>query len=297
MARARLVAVPLTAALLVAIAVGAAARPAGVSTGSVDRQASIDAATVILTLIGMAFLAGIGVIVWALVTAERRRGRGSGNEPSGVPLRYQLLAGAVALGMLALLAVILIVSHSAAHHPTGGGTRPIVSRQIPTPKPLPYSIGVGGVTAGVASMVVAGFAGWWWLRRRRGRRRSGAFGVDLPDSETLAADVMAGLRSTLAELAVADPRREPDARRAVIAAWMAMTDAIGRHWREREPSEAPFEYLQQALTGAGVGPASAGRLTTLFEEARWGGRAVGEEMRADAIAALDAVHAELRAAA
>jgi hypothetical protein len=295
-ARARLVAVPLAAALIVAIAVGTAAHQTP-ANGPADQQASIDAATVVLTLLGMALALAVAYFAWNMLTAERRRGQRRSTAHDRPSWRQQLLVSAAALGLVvgAWLLVVLWPAHG--HHAGGGGLLQGL-RSPPRTKPLPYDAAVGGITAGSAAAVLAVVALFYGLRRRlwRLRRRRPAFLADLPATAgDLTADVMAGLRGELAALEIPDPRSEPDPRRAVIAAWTAMTEAIGAHWRRRGASETPVEYLREALAGAGVGTAAAGRLTSLFEQARWGGAAVGEEMRAEAIRALDAVRSELQA--
>lgn len=295
-ARARLVAVPLAAALIVAIAVGTAAHQSP-ANGPADQQASIDAATVVLTLLGMALALGVAYFAWSVLTAERRRGQRGGTAPARPSWRQQLVVSALALALV-VGAWLLVVLWPATGHHGGGGGLPHGLRLPPSSKPLPYDAAVGGLTAASAAAALAVVALAYGLRRRLGRlrRHRPAFLADLPATAgDLTADVMAGLRGELAALAIPDPRSEPDPRRAVIAAWTAMTEAIGAHWRRRAASETPVEYLREALTGAGVGPAAAGRLTSLFEQARWGGGAVGEEMRGEAILALDAVRAELRA--
>jgi hypothetical protein len=291
--RARLVAVPIAAALVVAIAVGAAARSGG-GSGPTNPEASVDAVTIVLTLLGMAIAGAFFFLLWSLLTGERARQGGPETPRQRVPLRTQLLILAGVLLVLAGAVVAVVLAHPNAQRlgagAGGGGHLPKPSKSAP----LPYSATVGGATAGAVVLVLGILLLLVRLRRigRRGRRD--AFLADLEGPDAVPASAPAeGISLPLDGVTVADPLTEPDPRQAVIAAWMAMTEVIGRCWRPREPSEAPFEYLQAALTGAGVQPGSAHRLTTLFETARWGGRPVGEEMRAEAVAALDGVRREL----
>jgi hypothetical protein len=64
----------------------------------------------------------------------------------------------------------------------------------------------------------------------------------------------------------------------------------------RRASEAPREYLARFEAGLGGGRGPAERLTTLFERARFSPHAIEEPLRADALAALSALRAELEAA-
>jgi hypothetical protein len=108
-----------------------------------------------------------------------------------------------------------------------------------------------------------------------------------------------------------DLEREPDPRRAVIAAWARMERGLAAAGLPRRPSEAPFEYATRVLETA-LDPAAPGspdgfggpvqlfsvhRLTGLFERAKFSHHRIGEGDRHEAIAALRAVRRELAEAA
>ena len=108
-----------------------------------------------------------------------------------------------------------------------------------------------------------------------------------------------------------DLEREPDPRRAVIAAWARMERGLAAAGLPRRPSEAPFEYAARVLETA-LDPAAPGspdgvrgprqlssvhRLTGLFERAKFSHHRIGEADRHEAIAALRAVRRELAEAA
>jgi hypothetical protein len=291
--RARLLALPVFTLLIVAVVYGAAARAGGAGPSSTDEQASIVATTVIVTLLGLSMVAFLLVAIWHMLTGERRRGPAQ-EQPPALGLKYQLIGGAIVITIFALL-VLLFAEFAHRHAPTvAGGALRSQSHAYPNTHPLPYSVAAGAwTTAAFAALVAAVFV-YPRARRRLLRRGQKPFadlsGLSAPEPLVDAT----AMRQPLAAVVVADPRTEPDPRRAVMAAWMAMTDVIGRLWRPRQDSEAPQEYVNEALLEAGVGSGSAARLTNLFEFARWGGRQVGEEMRAEAIAALEAVRAELR---
>jgi hypothetical protein len=95
--------------------------------------------------------------------------------------------------------------------------------------------------------------------------------------------------------AIEDLRRDPDPRRAVIAAYARMEQALTSYGFPRRPSEAPYEYLHRvARELEAEGPVAA--LTELFEVAKFSEHAIDETMRGRAIDALTAVRAEVRTA-
>jgi hypothetical protein len=62
----------------------------------------------------------------------------------------------------------------------------------------------------------------------------------------------------------------------------------------RRPSEAPFEYLERALTALDASSRAVRRLTDLFERAKFSHHDPDPAMRDEAIDALVAVRDELR---
>ena len=91
-----------------------------------------------------------------------------------------------------------------------------------------------------------------------------------------------------------DLRRERDLRRAIIAAYARMERALAGAGIPRQPSEAPFEYVERALGDLETSAESVRRLTDLFEWAKFSQHEPGPEMRDEAIDALVAVRDELR---
>ncbi len=92
-----------------------------------------------------------------------------------------------------------------------------------------------------------------------------------------------------------DLRREPDLRRAIIAAYARMERALAVAGIPRRPSEAPLEFLARALEGLDASADAVTRLTDLFEWAKFSPHEPDEAMRDEAIAALEALRDELRA--
>jgi len=86
--------------------------------------------------------------------------------------------------------------------------------------------------------------------------------------------------------AIDDLEREPDPRRAVIAAYARMEGVLGRHGLRRNPSETPLEYLRRVLLDVTASSDAVERLTALFERAKFSQHDVTEAMKREAIDAL-----------
>jgi hypothetical protein len=91
-----------------------------------------------------------------------------------------------------------------------------------------------------------------------------------------------------------DLRRDPDLRRAIIAAYARTELALAQAGLPRRSSEAPFEYLERALGSLDTSADAARRLTGLFEWAKFSPHDPEPAMRDEAIDALVAVRDELR---
>jgi len=137
----------------------------------------------------------------------------------------------------------------------------------------------------IVGLIVGGiFAAWWSSRRRR---RAWARNGEPTLGEELA-DVL--------EESLNDLRAERDPRRAVIAAYARLERVLAAHGLPRRPSDAPFEYLGRLLHDLSVSGEAVRRLTLLFERAKFSPHEVGQAMKEEAIAALQALQDELRAA-
>ena len=91
-----------------------------------------------------------------------------------------------------------------------------------------------------------------------------------------------------------DLRREPDLRRAIIAAYARMERALAAAGIPRDAADAPFEYLERALRSLDTSAAAVRRLTDLFERAKFSQHEPEPATRDEAIDALLAVRDELR---
>ena len=113
-----------------------------------------------------------------------------------------------------------------------------------------------------------------------------------PPEQGAAEELEAVLTETLGELEL-----DPDPRRAVIQAYVRMEAVLGAHGHARLPHEAPLEYLARVLRELDVRAEAAHALTELFERARFSHHEIDAAMRAEAVASLEAVRDDLRAAA
>lgn len=128
----------------------------------------------------------------------------------------------------------------------------------------------------VAATAVALAAGAVMLLR--GRRRSAvAAGDGTAPPDDLAVSISD---------AIDDLEREPDARKAVIAAYARMEGVLARRGLARRVSETPLEYLRRALLDLTSSRAAVERLTRLFESAKFSDRPVTVATKHEAIAAL-----------
>jgi len=96
--------------------------------------------------------------------------------------------------------------------------------------------------------------------------------------------------------AIDDLEAEPDARRAVIAAYARMEGALARSGLERAPSETAVEYLRRILSGLTSRGDAVSRLTSLFELAKFSQNEIDNGMKQDAIGALRTIRADLAGA-
>jgi len=142
--------------------------------------------------------------------------------------------------------------------------------------------------AGAAALALAGGAAVAvvLLRRRRAPRDLVAAPDALPEALEAAFDA-----------SLDDLRREPDARRAVIAAYARAERVLAEHGLPRRPAEAPLEYLARVLLGLRVRANAVLELTELFERAKFGPHRIDASMKDEAIAALAAVRDDLGATA
>ena len=96
--------------------------------------------------------------------------------------------------------------------------------------------------------------------------------------------------------AIDDLEAEPDARRAVIAAYARMESVLARRGLRRRVSETPVEYLRRILLGLTARVDAVARLTDLFELAKFSQHDIDTSMKLEAITALREIRDDLQAA-
>ena len=133
-------------------------------------------------------------------------------------------------------------------------------------------------------LVVGGAALWWWWRRRRA-----ALGVLEAAEQTVVEDVAVSIGE-----AIDDLEAEPDARRAVVAAYARMEAAFARNGLDRRPSETPVEYLRRILLELTSRGDAVQRLTVLFEQAKFSTHVIDVTMKRDAIQSLQVIRDDLQ---
>ncbi|MDX6452518.1 MAG: hypothetical protein QOH16_2567 [Gaiellaceae bacterium] len=138
----------------------------------------------------------------------------------------------------------------------------------------------------LAALAVGG--GWFYYVWRRRTKRTAA---PLELEQTVAED----FASSIGE-AIDDLESEPDARRAVIAAYARMETVLARSGLKRRPSETPVEYLRRILLGLTSRGDSVTRLTSLFEQAKFSRHPIDAAMKQDAIGALREIRDDLQGA-
>jgi hypothetical protein len=138
----------------------------------------------------------------------------------------------------------------------------------------------------LAGLVVGG--GWFYYAWRARKKRTA---VPLELEQTVAEDFAASIGDAIDEL-----ESEPDARRAVIAAYARMETVLARNGLRRRPSETPVEYLRRILLGLTSRGDSVSRLTSLFEQAKFSRHTIDASMKEDAIGALREIREDLQGA-
>ena len=269
-------------ALVIAALAARSYRPFGGEGGS-DRAAStvfVDSMfTVALVLAVVVLVLGV---LWFRFDTRRARGKrqSSGLGSLVAYLIFILLAVSVGRGLLQRW-------HEINGRPGEAGAlafpKPLDKNPSAVPEQLRAPQFVWPLAAGMGALLVAAVIAAVVISRRR---RAG-----LATSE----EALADLKQALGE-AIDDLRREPDPRRAVVAAYARMEHALSIYGLPRRPAEAPYEYLGRVAKELEAED-SVADLTELFELAKFSEHEVDEAMRGQAIAALSAVRDEVRIAA
>lgn len=229
----------------------------------------------LITLVGVIAIVSTGL--YLLGVAHRQEHRAAFHPPK--PWRTLLALLAFGATVAALIAVLHRFGHSTQQVKLPPPPAAQGPREAPQAEPVsfdwvPVAV-VGGLT--VVGLVVAG------ALLLRGRVPKGHL---RPPAAIAVADAL--------DESLADLLDEPDARRAVIAAYARMETALARSGLARADAEAPREYLARALLGLGAGGDSVALLTRLFERAKFSPSEVDAGMKEAAISTLVTLRDELR---
>lgn len=229
------------------------------------------------TVVGIALEA----VLAALLVATFRRGD-DGTEVARklrLGLKYLLIAAMVALAVAVIVSLHLHLAsgnHRTATPPTIGPLKP------PKKKPPEGNLPSWLIFVLLIPVLIAAILGVLNLRFRI-RRRPGY----RPPRGSLAMDPES-LRDALSEGAAAlRDTHYDDARKAIIACYVAMERSLVDKGTEKTAADTPDELLARATAAGLIHGAAASTLTGLFYEARFSTHPLGADKRERAVAALD----------
>jgi hypothetical protein len=266
--------------LLMLVIVGIrAAGPAAGSQGPWRQHALI---------IGIALEAALTALLAGLVIRARRS---SPADPLPAMLRRDLRR----VTLTVMIAIVVFAAASELEHEFGGARPHNRVLEKARPKPfghLPKLTHAGSVHLGylpyalLAVVLLAALVVCAILISRMRLRDPGGYPGEAHDESTSLRKAVESGRTAL--------RAVDDARAAIIACYLAMEESLAKAGTSRTAAETPDELLTKAIaTGLLTGPA-AGQLTGLFYEARFSSHDLPGTVKDTAMAALDAISAELR---
>jgi hypothetical protein len=221
-------------------------------------------------------LAGLAVLVY-------------GMRPSARPRRSR--AQAAAGRLIGILTIVIVVSLLLHQHHNARAIAPVV----PAPSSGLGSPASTGPPRAPSRHTQSSGPTWWEIAGL-----ASAAGLALLATQftrrpqaVLDEDAQAGHLVALLDDSLEDLRRDPDARRAVIATYARMERGLAAGGLKRDPAATPLEYLSDVLAAHRVSEPAASRLTELFEQAKFSDHVIDDEIRREAIAALEAVRREL----
>ena len=265
--------------------------PLGAGSGATHALGAVVLALGVLVCV--AVLAVIVAVLWPETVPGRKRGSDEGLFAS---YRPDMSRGekAVLIGLLTVIlggvgsVVWVIITHHTGPHPVTLGHGPVVgfggspTRHHSTPAP-PAGGGSSAIAPAVIAAIVAVIATGLAVLYVRRRSQPAPEAIDRARAPLARA----------VEWSLDDLRREPDPRRAVIAAYARMERMFAAQGMARRMFETPLEYLSRVLGQMRVSAASTDRLMGLFEEAKFSPHAIGNEERAQAIETLAAIRIDL----
>ena len=229
-----------------------------------------------LALFGIGAVVMLGSLALNLFSTRRREMKQR--------TKWPILFLACLAWSLLLLGAIFAARRLGTHHPTSSLrvgqasslARRAHARGVQFPWWAQLSVAVVFLTAGVLMASPVG---------RRWRATAD------PVPPTLAPKIAEAVDRSLDDL-----EADPDARRAIIAAYRRMEESLAEVGLPRDGPETAREYLSRGLASLELSPHAIGTLTTLFERARFSLQHLDLRLRDEAIAALRAVQKELAGA-
>ena len=282
----RWAALPAAAALIAVVALAsrsASAPPLAVAYDTSALSGALQVAGYVAEFVGVAGLLA-AMILYRAHALRSRDAVSKKRRPPPMPWWAQLLGLsaviAVVVGQCAIILSYLLALLRAMRSRSGGGSGG-------SGNPLDLAPGFAGRDATPILIAFIIFMGLLLLlvavaiRWRLLDRRFAAEGGDPYRTATEAA----------VDVSLEALRREPDPRRAVIAAYVAMERALSGAGLGRHRSEAPMEYVRRVLTEQTRAPAEVRTVTDLFQVAKFSQHPVDEGMRTGAIEALERIRA------
>ena len=271
----------LSVAVVVALAAAVVGAVAGGVHSHVGHASTIPRLSTLLDYVAVATTVSVlvaGAVLFFIMRPRRRFMDDAAKDP---PPGTRLERILIQLAMLALIAapltVVLLLLRGHMHRATETqvGVRPALPRTVkPGSTTGPHIQWTFFLALVIGALVILAFVAVHRARRTREE-------ADAEPEDALEPVVTAGVEAL---------ESERDPRRAVIKAYLAMERTLGEQGTPRRPTETPLEYLRRVLEELGAGAASARRLTSLFERAKFSRHTIDERMRQDALSDL----AELR---
>ena len=281
----------LAAAVLLLVLAAAGARAREVTRLSARGLLGVSGGLV-STASGVVLVAAAALVLAGLVAVLARRARRRDDDlvpiserPGTWWQRALALLAALALAGLVIAAVLAAVRAGRAGQHAGQPAAPALPAlpHLPGSTPPPGGVSAIAFLVAAAAGLIAVAAVCRWLRRPR-QAAAELTGPPQGAPSSLAAAVAAG-SSALAAGATA--------RDAIISCYAAMEHSLAAAGAPRRAADTPEELLRRAV-GAGVlRTPAAGRLTTLFREARFSPHPLGPAQRDAAQTALDEIARDL----
>jgi hypothetical protein len=240
----------------------------------------------------VAAIVGVVVVLPAIVVLrfqQRQRLAAIGQWRGAAPWWARAVGLAMTLGILmaqiAIVVYLVELLRSRGSGPTDGLFDPAIG-----PDPNWLAAGRDGSSLMIALAIVTVLAVVAVVLAIRWRRSDAA-------DQAEAVDGRRGRTEQAVEVGLDALRREPDPRRAIIAAYAAMERSLSHAGLGRHAWEAPIEYLRRVLAGALAAPEDVQTMTHLFEVAKFSEHPVDESMRSGAIGALERIRTATQTAA